>query len=102
MDAMRTALRLREYEKVLPAEEIYSIIALTAFYARFFGQCSQAFMKLEAMPLKEARLARTRPRGSCASSDACAQGGTCRIARGCVRARDRARARACARARRVQ
>jgi len=57
MDAMRTALRLREYEKVLPAEEIYSIIALTAFYARFFGQCSQAFMKLEAMPLKEARKA---------------------------------------------
>merc|ERR1719230_1472933 len=39
-DAMRTALRLRSYEAVLSADEIYSLIALTAFYSKFFGQCS--------------------------------------------------------------
>ena len=33
-EAMRTALRLREYESVLQPEEIYSIVALTAFYSR--------------------------------------------------------------------
>ena len=32
-EAMRTALRLREYEAVLPAAEIYSLIALTTFYS---------------------------------------------------------------------
>merc|ERR1719506_1163990 len=44
VDAMRTALRLREHEGVLQAEEIYSLIALTAFYSKFFGQCSRAFV----------------------------------------------------------
>ena len=38
---MRTALRLRSYEAVLPVDDIYSLIALTAFYAKFFGQCSK-------------------------------------------------------------
>lgn len=40
-DAMRTALRLRAYEKVLPPDQIYAIIALSAFYAKFYGQCSK-------------------------------------------------------------
>jgi len=52
-DAMRTALRLRHYEAVLPADEIYFLIALTAFYAKFFGQCSKAFIKLKSLPLSE-------------------------------------------------
>ena len=38
---------------MLPAEEIYSLIALCAFYARHFGQASKAFIKLKALPLAE-------------------------------------------------
>jgi len=47
--AMRTALRLCEYEAVLDAKEIYSLVALTAFYAKFYGQCSRALIKLESL-----------------------------------------------------
>lgn len=45
-EAMRTALRMRQYENVLPPEDIYSLIALTAFYAKFFGQCSKVSQQL--------------------------------------------------------
>ncbi|GFR48747.1 hypothetical protein Agub_g10705, partial [Astrephomene gubernaculifera] len=48
--AMRTALHLREYEDLLDPVEIYSFLALAAFYNQFFGQCSKAFIKLESMP----------------------------------------------------
>eukprot|EP00665_Eupelagonemidae_sp_cell47_P011454 gene11453-1922_t len=48
-DAMRTAIRLKEYESVLPPDEIYALVALTAFYCKFFGQASQAFIKLQGM-----------------------------------------------------
>merc|ERR1719230_503699 len=56
-DAMFTALRLREYESVLPAEEIYSLIALTACYAKFYGQCSKAFVRLQTLPLSPVKKA---------------------------------------------
>merc|ERR1712070_1119289 len=46
---MKTALRLREYEDILDVEDVYCLIALTSFYNKFFGQCSKAFIKLEAM-----------------------------------------------------
>lgn len=49
VEAMRTALRLREYESVLPPAEIYSLCALTAFYSKYYGQCSKAFIRLQAM-----------------------------------------------------
>lgn len=39
--AMRTALHLREYEDMLDPVEIYSFLALAAFYNQFFGQCSK-------------------------------------------------------------
>eukprot|EP00658_Telonema_sp_P-2_P057526 TRINITY_DN4596_c0_g6_i3.p1 TRINITY_DN4596_c0_g6~~TRINITY_DN4596_c0_g6_i3.p1 ORF type:complete len:1179 (-),score=268.48 TRINITY_DN4596_c0_g6_i3:50-3586(-) len=52
--AMRTALRLRVYEDILPAKEIYSLIALTAYYNKSFAQCSKAFIKLESLPDTEA------------------------------------------------
>lgn len=39
--AMRTALHLREYEDLLDPVEIYSFLALAAFYNQFFGQCSK-------------------------------------------------------------
>eukprot|EP00741_Cyanophora_paradoxa_P024440 tig00022075_g23597.t1 len=45
--AMRTALRLREYEDILDAVDIYALIAIAAFYNKHYGQCSKAFIKLE-------------------------------------------------------
>ena len=48
-DAMKTAMRLREYEQVLPPAEIYSLIALTAFYSKYYAQCSKAFVRLQSM-----------------------------------------------------
>lgn len=46
--AMKTSLRLAEYEDILDMQTIYSIIALTTYYNKFFMQCSKAFIKLEA------------------------------------------------------
>jgi WD repeat-containing protein 35 len=46
--AMRTALRLSEYEDILDIQTIYSLIALTTYYNKYFMQCSKAFIKLEA------------------------------------------------------
>jgi len=48
-DALRTALRLTEYEMYLETKEIYSLIALAAYYNRSYKECSKAFVKLEAM-----------------------------------------------------
>ena len=48
-DAMKTAMRLREYEQVLPPAEIYALIALTAFYSKYYAQCSKAFVRLQSM-----------------------------------------------------
>merc|ERR1712151_137343 len=46
--AIRTSLRLAEYEDILDMQTIYSVIALTTYYNKFFMQCSRAFIKLEA------------------------------------------------------
>jgi len=46
--AMKTAIRLQEYEDILDIQTIYSLIALTTYYNKFFMQCSKAFIKLEA------------------------------------------------------
>ena len=59
VDAMRTALRLREYESILPAEEVYSLIALAAFHAKHYGQCSRAFMRLQQLAATPAQIAET-------------------------------------------
>jgi WD repeat-containing protein 35 len=48
--AMKTALRLQEYEDLLDTETIYCIIALTSCCNRAFATCSKAFIKLEALP----------------------------------------------------
>ncbi|XP_017844567.1 WD repeat-containing protein 35 isoform X1 [Drosophila busckii] len=47
--AVITALRLRDYDDVLPAEDIYSLLALASCADRSFGTCSKAFMKLESL-----------------------------------------------------
>lgn len=39
--ALRTALHLRHYDDVLEPQDIYCFLALTAFYSKFFGQCSK-------------------------------------------------------------
>jgi WD repeat-containing protein 35 len=49
LPCLRTALNLRRYIDVLPARGVYSLLALAAFCAGYFGQCSKAFMKLESM-----------------------------------------------------
>lgn len=46
--AMRTAIRLSEYEDILDIQTIFSLIALTTYYNKHFAQCSKAFIKLEA------------------------------------------------------
>ncbi|XP_032575811.1 WD repeat-containing protein 35 [Drosophila sechellia] len=57
--AVVTAVRLRDYEDVLPPEHIYSLLALASCADRAFGTCSKAFMKLEQQAhLPEATLQR--------------------------------------------
>ncbi len=42
-------MRLQDYEDILPPKDIYSLIALTAYFNKFYGQCSRAFIKLETL-----------------------------------------------------
>jgi len=51
--AMRTAMRLTEYEDVLDPRAVHSLIALAAYYNGFFGQCSRAFIRLEQLGTRE-------------------------------------------------
>ncbi|CAD7934483.1 unnamed protein product [Amoebophrya sp. A120] len=44
--ALRTAIRLTDYEDVLDTKTVYCLVALTAFQSKYFLQCSRAFMKL--------------------------------------------------------
>ncbi|KAI4490168.1 hypothetical protein M0802_010893 [Mischocyttarus mexicanus] len=46
--AMKTALRLREYEDILELEDIYCLLALSSAVNHAFATCSKAFIKLEA------------------------------------------------------
>lgn len=43
------ALHLRDYEDIIPAVEIYSLLALCACAKREFDTCSKAFVKLESL-----------------------------------------------------
>ncbi|XP_070284826.1 WD repeat-containing protein 35 isoform X2 [Myotis yumanensis] len=47
--ALKTALHLRDYEDIIPAVEIYSLLALCACACEAFGTCSKAFIKLESL-----------------------------------------------------
>lgn len=44
--AMQTALHLVYYDDILEPRNIYSLIAVTAYYAKYFATCSKAFVKL--------------------------------------------------------
>uniref|UniRef100_A0A6A7G3L3 WD repeat-containing protein 35 n=4 Tax=Hirondellea gigas TaxID=1518452 RepID=A0A6A7G3L3_9CRUS len=48
--AMKTCLHLREFESVLPAKDIFSLLALSSCANRAFATCSKAFIKLEGLP----------------------------------------------------
>ena len=45
--ALKTALRLMQYEKEIEAKEIYKLVALTAFLNKSYKECSKALSKLE-------------------------------------------------------
>lgn len=47
--AMYTALCLKNYEDILNAEDVYSLLALSSSACQAFGTCSRAFMKLESL-----------------------------------------------------
>ena len=47
--SLKTCLRLAEYELELDTKKVYSLIALTAYYAKHWKECSRAFVKLEAL-----------------------------------------------------
>ncbi|XP_029586677.1 WD repeat-containing protein 35 isoform X1 [Salmo trutta] len=47
--AMKTALHLRDYEDIIPAVEIYSLLAICSSANRAFSTCSRAFIKLESL-----------------------------------------------------
>jgi WD repeat-containing protein 35 len=47
--AMKTALRLMDYEDVLEPKDVHSLIALTSFYNKFFGVASNALIRLECL-----------------------------------------------------
>lgn len=47
--AMKTSLRLREYEDFLETEDIYCLLALSSCLNQAFATCSKAFIKLEAL-----------------------------------------------------
>ncbi|NWU98188.1 WDR35 protein, partial [Upupa epops] len=47
--ALQTALYLRDFEDIIPAVEIYSLLALCACANRAFDICSKAFVKLQSL-----------------------------------------------------
>ncbi|XP_058241994.1 WD repeat-containing protein 35 isoform X1 [Hemibagrus wyckioides] len=47
--SMNTALHLRDYEDIIPAVEIYSLLAVCSSARRAFATCSRAFIKLESL-----------------------------------------------------
>ncbi len=56
--AMRTALRLVDYEDIIDPADIFSLIALAAYYAKHYGQCSKAFIRLETLEVPKAEVER--------------------------------------------
>ena len=62
-EALNSAMRLTNYEDILPLKVIYSLLALAALYADDYRVCSNAFTKLEsrveeAKSLEEQKLMR--------------------------------------------
>lgn len=49
--AMKCAIKLCEYDDILNPRDIYSLLALTAYFNKFYGICSQAFVKVWFVPM---------------------------------------------------
>jgi WD repeat-containing protein 35 len=47
--AMKTSIKLCEYDDILEPRDIYSLIVLSSMANNFFGICSKAFVKLETL-----------------------------------------------------
>jgi len=47
--ALKTAIRLVEYELEIDKKKIYSLLTLAGYYARNYKECSRALVKLESM-----------------------------------------------------
>jgi WD repeat-containing protein 35 len=43
---MKCSIKLCEYDDILNPRDIYSLLALTAYFNKFYGICSQAFVKV--------------------------------------------------------
>jgi WD repeat-containing protein 35 len=48
--AMKTSIKLCEYDDILAPRTIYSLLCLSALKNKFYGVCSKAFVKLETLP----------------------------------------------------
>lgn len=48
--AMKTSIKLCEYDDVLNPKHIYCLLCLCALKNKFYGTCSKAFVKLETLP----------------------------------------------------
>lgn len=48
--AMKTSIKLCEYDDILEARDIYKLLCLTSLRNKFYGICSKAFVKLETLP----------------------------------------------------
>lgn len=47
--AMKTAMRLIEYEKELQTKDVYSLVAIASYFNGCFKECSKALNKLERL-----------------------------------------------------
>ena len=47
--AMKTSIKLCEYDDILSPRDIYSLLALTSLSNKFFAICSQAFVKVNTV-----------------------------------------------------
>mmetsp|Transcript_36640 Transcript_36640/g.56204 ORF Transcript_36640/g.56204 Transcript_36640/m.56204 type:complete len:130 (-) Transcript_36640:276-665(-) len=47
--AMKTAMRLIEYEKELQTKDVYSLVGIAAFFNGCYRECSRALVKLERL-----------------------------------------------------
>lgn len=54
--AMQAALHLVYYDDILEPQNIYSLIAVTAYYAKYFATCSKAFVKLTNLKVSDTLL----------------------------------------------
>jgi WD repeat-containing protein 35 len=48
--AMKTSIKLCEYDDILEPRDIYCLLCLTSLRNKFYGICSKSFVKLETLP----------------------------------------------------